>query len=268
MITVIAMLLAVLLQASAEAGSVAGTVTDAASHAPIPYAHVVLARVDGPLTQSIDIKCDALGRFNSAAIPPGTYRVFAEDPDYVRSEHRTSVSVARGQTVADVSIPLTRFGVITGRVVTEHGNPAPDIYLRAWRGTEMVAETRTNDLGEYRLFGLAPGSYVVSAERYRGPTIGRTSPLAMSERLAQAFGGTERYWVPTPPCPGCRGEGVGSQAVSALLDAGNFLDPRALTGRTYPTVYFPGTTDQTTAAAIDIGAGAEVSGIDLRLIVK
>ena len=263
-----AWLIALLIQSAAAAGSVTGTITDAATRAPVPHAQILLARIDGSLAvQSIPLKADAQGRFISAAVPPGTYRVFAEDPDYVRREHLTSIAVASGQSLT-IAIALTRRGVITGRVMTEHGDPAPTIYVRAWRGAEVVAETRTNDLGEYRLFGLTPGSYVVGAERYPGPTIGRTSPIAFSERLAQALGGTDRYWVRTPPCPDCKGEGVGSQAISALLSVGSFLDPRALTGRTYPAVYFPATIDHATAIAIDVAPGAEVAGIDLRLIVK
>jgi hypothetical protein len=55
-------------------------------------------------------------------------------------------------------------GVITGRV-TDEGRPAGNVWVRAMRVTYLDGvrtfmsgdSTPTDDLGEYRLFGLAPG---------------------------------------------------------------------------------------------------------------
>jgi hypothetical protein len=232
-----------------QAPLLTGVVTDAGSGEPVFGARVLLARVDGPLTMSVVLKTDERGQFSVSTVSAGTYRVFADEPGYVRREHSAPVVVAPGKPLAPISIALTRRAVVTGVVRNEHGEPISGVVVRAWSGTTAAAETRTDDLGEYRLFGLAPGSYVVGAERYAGP------------RIEGTF-----YIGPTPPCPDCPGEGAFRQALSALLSTGGYIGPRALEARPYPVVYFPATTDRRAAAPIEVGAGAVVGGIDLRLV--
>jgi hypothetical protein len=61
--------------------------------------------------------------------------------------------------------------VITGRVVDEFGDPASDVAVIAqqfqWVGgrRRLVPgpQARTDDIGQFRLFGLMQGDYVVSA---------------------------------------------------------------------------------------------------------
>jgi hypothetical protein len=73
---------------------------------------------------------------------------------------------------------LTPHAVITGKVTDEDGEPVTgaDIQvstLSYFQGRKQLSRTggaSTNDLGEYRVFGLAPGKYWVSAT-------GRTNPM-------------------------------------------------------------------------------------------
>jgi hypothetical protein len=219
------------------AGSVAGTVIDAETKAPVDRARVLLARTDGPLAQSLFVLTDEAGRFSF--------------DDYVRGEHGAAIAVAGNEPTRGISVTVVRMGVISGRVVSEHGEPVAKVFVRALQGATIIRETRTNDLGEYRLFSLPPGAYVVGAERYRAPHIDGTT-----------------YRVPTPPCPDCRGEGVGSMQLAGLLKTGAFIAPSALTQRTYPAVYFPGTIDLTAGQPIEVRPGAEIYGINLHLVVK
>jgi hypothetical protein len=232
-------------------GLVSGQVTDASTKAPVAEARVLLARTDGALGESIAARTDEQGRFTIANVPAGSYRVFAVDPDYLRKEHATSVVVTPGKPIANIAIALTRTAVIAGRVTNEHGEPAPNIFVRAWTAIGQVAETRTNDLGEYRLFGLEPGAYTISAERYLAPRIEGAS-----------------YIGPTPPCPDCMGEGEFRQQVAALLKTGAYVDPRVVLSRSYPMVYFPGATDRAGATPVNARSGVVTTGIDLRLVVK
>ena len=232
-------------------GSVSGQVTDAFTKTPVAEARVLLARTDGPLGDSLAARTNEQGRFSIANVPAGTYRVFAVDPDYLRREHATAVVVTAAKPVANIAIAMTRFAVIAGRVTNEHGDPAPNIFVRAWTQMGQVAEAKTNDLGEYRLFGLEPGSYTISAERYLPP------------RIDGAF-----YFGPTPPCPDCMGEGEFRQQVAALLKTGAYVDPRVILGRSYPMVYFPAATDRAAATPVNARSGVVTAGIDLRLIVK
>jgi hypothetical protein len=250
------LLLAIAVQQPAT--TVSGVVTDSVTKSPVAAARVLLARVDGPLTESLLAIGDTGGRFQVTDVPAGSYRVFADRDDYLRGEHRGVVQVRSGQPVRDLAIVLTPTGVISGRVMNEHGEPASKIVVRALTESQVlstfpkwVAEARTNDLGEYRLFSLPPGRYIVSAQRYPGPQIEGTN-----------------YRIPTPPCPDCRGEGTATIGLAGLLKTGAFIAPPALTGQVHPAVYFPGTTDLAAGQRIEVRPGAQVGGIDLTLIVK
>lgn len=245
----IVLALAMLLQVKDQA-AMTGVLTDAATNAPIAGGRVLLARVDGRLADAVVVPTDDRGRFAFSSVPPGTYRLLAERDDYLRGQPSRPVKVAAGEPVRNLTLTLTPAAVISGRVTDEFGEPAAKIYVRALT-TRVAAEARTNDLGEYRLFGLEAGAYVVSAERYTAPRI--EGPVLIT---------------PTPPCPDCPGEGQGGQRMATLLAAGAFIDPRALTGRTYPPVFYPDTIDRSLAGQVKVAAGARVEGIDLRLIVR
>jgi hypothetical protein len=245
---IVAAIVALVLAQSAN--TVTGVVDDAVTRQPVADARVLLARVDGPLTSSIASVADDRGRFAIRDVPAGTYRVFATRDGYLRREASAPVSIAAGQAIPAISMSLTPTAVISGRVVSEFGDPVPNAYVRASM-LRVIAETKTNDLGEYRLFDLGPGAYLISAERYTAPYIEN-----------------ERYMTPTPPCPDCQGEGRFLASLSQVFSSGAFIDPRALAGEASRVVFYPGTTDRSAASPIEVRTGAEISGIDLRLSAK
>jgi hypothetical protein len=71
---------------------------------------------------------------------------------------------------------LPRGAVITGRVTDELGEPVPSAnvtvarlqFLQGQQRPSMSGNATTNDVGEYRIFGLAPGRYYVSATMNQG----------------------------------------------------------------------------------------------------
>ena len=82
------------------------------------------------------------------------------------------LDVADGQVIEDVDFMLPRMGIIAGRVVDESREPIADALVFAMRsvyfdgrrqrvptGSGPIA--RTDDSGEFRITGLAPGSYSV-----------------------------------------------------------------------------------------------------------
>lgn len=239
----------VALLARQETAALRGVVTDDATKQPIAGASVILMRPEA-VAAAVVVSTDARGQFVFEKVQPATYRLRAEHDAYVISDVATTVEVLSERPSPAVSLTLIPSAVISGRVTDEYGEPAARVYVRALVSA-AVAETRTNDLGEYRLFGLRPGGYVISAERYAGPSI-QGSFLQ----------------TPTAPCPDCRGEGWMRQSLSMLLPSGGFIDPRALTAQTYPTVFYPGTTDRTAATQVKAGPGARIDGIDLALVVK
>lgn len=266
----VVLVLAIGLLQTPKASTPGGTVIDAKTQAPLPFARVLLVKADAPPSGTVLIEADAKGQFSIASAPPGTYRVIAEHDGHLRGVHPAPVTVAAGVVPETISIALTPTAVIAGRVFDMYGAPAPKVYVRAHRVTndavvaETVAESRTNDLGEYRLFGLAPGAYGLSAEPYTPPSIGTVTLPGASAASASGL----RYIVPTPPCPDCRGEGRSMQALSQLLTAGAFIDPLALTGQSHPRVYFPGTVELAQARPITAEPGARLDDMNLRLVLK
>ena len=72
-------------------------------------------------------------------------------------------------TVAHVDFALVASGVVAGRVVDDAGEPYPALrveamtmqYTRGRRVPLQAGNGTTNDLGEFRITGLAPGAYYV-----------------------------------------------------------------------------------------------------------
>jgi hypothetical protein len=118
------------------------------------------------------------GRYAFADLPAGSYTITATHTGFAaftfgqgRSLTGTPIAVATGQQANNVDLALVAAGVIVGRVLDEDGTPfagaSVDALIdRGRAGSSQlfsVATAQTDDRGEFRLFGLAPGSYFVSA---------------------------------------------------------------------------------------------------------
>jgi hypothetical protein len=133
---------------------------------------------------------DDQGRFELKELLGGRYTVSASKGGFVTlqygqrrpSEQGTPLDVAAGQALEKVGIALPRGSVIAGRIVDEFGEPVTGAIVMAMRygyagGTRRLmnggggggANDRTDDQGSFRLFGLTPGEYVVSASLRGGP---------------------------------------------------------------------------------------------------
>jgi beta-lactamase regulating signal transducer with metallopeptidase domain len=122
---------------------------------------------------------DENGKFTFTGLKAGRYRVAAARNGYVRSEYGqrrpgssgASLAVVNRQTLKDLRLVLIPAAAITGRVYDSHNEPLRNVSVRALRDAyedgarvlKQVQETKTNDLGEYRLSDLQPGRYFVSA---------------------------------------------------------------------------------------------------------
>jgi hypothetical protein len=243
----LAYLLAILLQAPES--SVEGIAVRAGTTDPVPHARVMLTKIDGGLHDLRVAEADDRGRFAVRGVGPGSYHISAQHDAFVRADG-VSVAVAAGQAIRGVTVEMTPTAVITGRILDEFGDPVARVYVRATL-KESTFETMSNDLGEYRLHGLRPGSYILSAAPY------------LDARLENG-----RLIIPTPPSPYGRGEGQGMMGVGPLLQTGNFIPFMALRGEMHPRVYYPGTTDLAAATTIEIPAGAVMPGFNLAVSVR
>jgi protocatechuate 3,4-dioxygenase beta subunit len=145
---------------------------------------------------------DAEGRYEFADLPAGRYTVSASKAGYVDGSYGQTafrepgkpVQVGDRQTIDRIDIALARGGVITGRVLDEFGEPIADVMVAPVRMTYTPAGRRampsgrsapTNDIGEFRLFGLAPGVYYVSAtaraQNFAVPVINGSPMLARDD---------------------------------------------------------------------------------------
>ena len=70
---------------------------------------------------------------------------------------------------ADVTVPMWRYGVVTGTVVDEAGEPVVTLRIHALKRTigsrqySVAQTTFTDDRGVYRFGNLVPGDYLVLA---------------------------------------------------------------------------------------------------------
>jgi hypothetical protein len=122
---------------------------------------------------------DAGGRFSFGDIPAGPYKLFAERTGYVRAAYQRHargngeaadvITVQPGNELRGITIKLTPTGVISGKVSDENGDPVSGAtvqalrrsYVNGQRQLNPIGGVTTNDIGEYRVAGLAPGSYYV-----------------------------------------------------------------------------------------------------------
>jgi hypothetical protein len=118
-----------------------------------------------------------------SGIPPGSYRVQVQKTGFIFDPaNMAAFQVAEGQTEAVADSLVRRGAVIAGRVLDAHGEGIADVMVRAVRPPRVSGRGQpgpigppgqsgqTNDIGEFRLAGLAPGDYYVAAmPRTRSP---------------------------------------------------------------------------------------------------
>jgi hypothetical protein len=204
---------------------------------------------------------DDKGRFSFLNLPATTYTS-------VRASKGGFVATAYGQkSVNGLGIPITltegqkfnaelklmRGAIITG-TITDNGRPlatagvtATPIRLvngvKTSSGTFRTGSATTDDRGVYRIYGLAPGDYVVAVSVR---SIGSTAETRL---VTDA----EIQWAQRQLQGGAPG---------AATNVGADVTPSKGPAVGYAPVYYPGTTDAAAAEVINVRAGQERPGID------
>jgi hypothetical protein len=159
--------------------TVQGVVINAGTGEPLRKAIVEIRQEGGP--GHGDATTDSTGRFEFKNLDAGEYRLSAQRNGFVRQEYGQTkpeepgavLTLIPGQKVSDIAIRLFPAGVITGHVFDEDGDPVQGAqvstlryaYRNGQRELAHAGDARTNDLGEFRIYGLAPGQYIVEAEK-------------------------------------------------------------------------------------------------------
>jgi hypothetical protein len=119
---------------------------------------------------------DEQGRFSIDNVAPGAYIIYADLPGYVAAPDDNEAREPKYYRPGDTAgIRMIKGGVITGTVTTLTGEPIIGIKLNAIRlrdlkgrpmsqnAFDLQREFRTDDRGVYRIYGLLPGTYLISA---------------------------------------------------------------------------------------------------------
>ncbi|HUO16551.1 MAG TPA: carboxypeptidase-like regulatory domain-containing protein [Verrucomicrobiae bacterium] len=160
----------------AKRAAIDGTVTKEPGSEPVKKALIELIAEDQTSGGDYTAISAPDGSFRIEGILPGRYRLFAERTGYLEFDKHHSHSEGRvltlgdGQELKSLQIDLQAAAVVRGRVTDEDGDPLPNAQVSVMRQTfssghnrlEQIGSERTNDLGEYRVAGLAPGNYYVS----------------------------------------------------------------------------------------------------------
>lgn len=267
-------------------GTISGVVVNDAG-TPVRRARVTLS--GGELRGGRSTATNDEGAFEFGALPTGRFTLTASRAGFVTNQYGakragrpgTPIQLAAGQKMERATVTLPRGSVVTGVVVDDSGEPSPGTQVRVMRfvmrsgerALEQAGSDTTDDRGMYRVYGLQPGDYMVSAAPRNQGTTGaiRETIAAELEALMQqlnAQGGGRGV-----------GGGRGGDLMSALAGRGQPLAERAAQLQqqlaqteqeqptTYAPVYFPGTTSPSGAQTVTLGLGDERGGIDFRLML-
>jgi len=240
---------------TAGTASISGVVVDDQDQ-PRPVRRAIVTLAGAGLRPSRGTVTDDDGRFEIRGLPPGDFGLAVMRAGYITSMYGakrpgrpgTAVTVAPGARVGPLSVRIWRAAGVSGVIRDLRGRPAPNVTVNAVPAKPLAQTVlslgnngvTTNAKGEYRIFGLEPGSYVISAT----PPISSAPLVALRDDEVEAiFDAVRRRAEPKPratppPSP----------------------DPSG-----YVAIYYPGAASPGQAAALTLASGQEMAGIDITL---
>src|SRR5688572_15696148 len=177
--------------------SVAGIVVEMGSNTALPNATLELRSRQDQARRYLAVS-SGTGQFVFRDVPAGNYGLTVTRQGYLSAQYGQrgpnspagTLVIAPGQRIQVPRLQLMKASAISGRVYDQDGAPAVNAQLHAWKisyatGWRLaipVVSQMTNDHGEYRLFGLQPGLYYVSAQaepptHIRSPAYASRAPL-------------------------------------------------------------------------------------------
>ena len=233
------------------------------AQSPQPPDPSTLARVEGRVTNSVtgetlrkaevqlhggaggeySATSDGSGHFVIDQVAPGSYNLTAQHQNFAPQNYGatrsglpgTRITLTAGQKLSSLELKLIPFGVISGKVVDQDGDPVTGVPITVmhWgfmRGGRQLLPSgggaSTNDRGEFRIYNLPSGRYFVLAR-----------PMQI-----------DRY------------------AMSGIMPGGKTpVTEREQVREEYAMTFYPSAPDVTAAAAVLLNAGQEASGRDIQL---
>ena len=247
--------------AAPATGRMSGRVAAADNGRPIKRARVFISAAELPGGRAT--LTDDNGAFDFTDLPAGRYTINASKSGYVQLSYGqrrplqagTPLQLLDGQQLRGIDFALPRGGVISGRVSDETGDVMPGVavqilryaYQQGNRQLVPAGQAQTDDRGVYRVWGLNPGEYYVSATA-RNEGVGRAIAQAV-QAVQDAFAGRGG---------GGRGaRGGGGRGGALVADEQDQL--------IYAPTYYPGVGSAAEARSVMLGVSQELSDIDFTL---
>lgn len=166
------------------------------------------------VSRTLSATTDLEGRFSFSGVPPGHYSISAERENFIRQEFFQAgergplelvLNVVPSINREELLLTLFRNPAISGTVYDPDGKRLAAAIVRAYRiqytptGRELlrVAEVLSNDGGEYRLFDLPLGAYVVTASYSDHARQHWNAVLKLSSNLVNADDGYSTIYYPS-----------------------------------------------------------------------
>jgi hypothetical protein len=212
---------------------------------------------------------DDSGRVVFRNLTAGNYLLTAARSGFVKTFYGSSlpgrgpgvaVTVLDGQHVDGIQIRMLHGSVITGVLRSASGRPAPNqavqaMMVRSGGGDRRAVNLEnglgsvvTDDRGVYRIFGLAPGDYLVSV-----PSV------AFGSQDMRMVTADELRWAERSVGDAAAAGGTAPPTLSPA--------PAGSTTMAYSPVYFPGTTVVGEATLVTLGPAEERAGVDFALLL-
>ncbi len=246
---------------TAGTASISGVVVDDEQPArPVRRAVVTLSG-DG-LRPDRGAITDDEGWFALRGLPAGRFTLMAERGAFVTSVYGakrpgrpgTPITLADGQRIQSLQVRLWRGAVVSGVLRDGLGAPLPNTAVAAVPVREVTptgptlgnnSQATTNDLGEFRIFGLEPGTYIIRAG---SPRLGRPVIAASEAEIDAMLAALAARKPETLPA-------------GAIRPPTTSIQPAGTVMATAP-IYFPGTPVVADATPITLVAGEERDGLD------
>ncbi|HEX5071142.1 MAG TPA: carboxypeptidase-like regulatory domain-containing protein [Vicinamibacterales bacterium] len=258
--------------AAAQAGG-RGAGTGAAVMPPGVQARGSLVQVQFTSSVSRTVMTDASGAFSFPRLPAGNFTVQVSHSEYLAAAYGQTRYGGQGKFVtltdgqqATLKMPLQRGGVITGMVIGPDGEPIRNAQVRTWRVDITTGFRRlqglnggqTDDRGVYRIFGLTPGEYFVSATpNSNGLLMSQT--FSQSEIIERAIASGP---VNPPSAPG-QPSTVSVSIPVQIVPTFNSIE--SAVPNTYLPTFSPSSPIPSGGTSVTVAAAEEKIGVDVRV---
>jgi hypothetical protein len=231
-----------------------------------------------------------MGRFAFGDVPPGDYDIRASLTGYTGGLYGQAGPLADGglhfiSSVLHVSpdaegenieLVLWRNGSIGGAILDEVGEPVVGGIVRAVpvtagntrRSQGGGRTTRTDDRGRYR-FPLPPGAYIIAVESPLTTLPASTAAEYQAGAGASSEAGRRRASERMANGAPWIGRASGTRVGDTFLFSGASVPVRLTAeGRvlSYPTTFYPGTTQSTAAEVVRLGPGEDREGVSIQVL--